>query len=97
MFQALAKAGLLEAVPGPRGGYRLKVAAGRITLQRLIEAVDGPQALDGCVLGLNRCSDEKPCALHPIWKRTKDRLLPALNRTTLADVRRSALKKGVSL
>jgi Rrf2 family protein len=41
-LEALASAGVLHAVKGPNGGYRLARAAGSITLLEIVERVDGP-------------------------------------------------------
>jgi Rrf2 family protein len=42
MLHALASAGLLHSIQGPRGGYRLTRPAEDITLLEVVEAVDGP-------------------------------------------------------
>lgn len=41
-MRALTAAGVTEAVPGPRGGFRLARAPGQISLLDVVEAVDGP-------------------------------------------------------
>ncbi|SHN44257.1 RrF2 family transcriptional regulator [Cryptosporangium aurantiacum] len=41
-LQALVRAGVLTASPGPRGGFRLARPAADITLLNIVEAVDGP-------------------------------------------------------
>src|SRR5690349_11820541 len=40
-LQALVKAGVLAAMTGPRGGFRLARAASEVTLLHIVEAVDG--------------------------------------------------------
>src|SRR5262247_2458737 len=40
-LQSLARAGVLETVKGPRGGYRLARPATEITLLDVVEAIDG--------------------------------------------------------
>jgi Rrf2 family protein len=40
-LQQLARAGIIDAVPGRRGGYRLARPAEEITLLDIVEAVDG--------------------------------------------------------
>lgn len=40
-LRGLAAAGIVDALPGPRGGYRLSRAPERITLLEIVEAIDG--------------------------------------------------------
>lgn len=40
-LQAMARAGLVRATPGPKGGYRLSRAAEKITVLDVVEAVEG--------------------------------------------------------
>lgn len=47
-LQALARAGVLTATTGPRGGFRLARPAEQITLLQVIEAVDGAAAFYTC-------------------------------------------------
>ena len=42
-LQAMSRAGILEAVPGPKGGYRLARPATEITLLEVVEAIDSPR------------------------------------------------------
>lgn len=41
-LRALTSAAVTEAVPGPRGGYRLTRPAGEISMLNVVEAIDGP-------------------------------------------------------
>ncbi|WP_233270310.1 Rrf2 family transcriptional regulator [Chachezhania sediminis] len=47
-LRALAAAGVVDAVPGPRGGYRLARAPALITLLDIVEAIDGPEPAFVC-------------------------------------------------
>lgn len=47
-LQALAQAGIVAADPGPRGGYRLALAAADISLLDVVLAVDGDQPAFRC-------------------------------------------------
>jgi len=47
-LQALVRAGVLAAVTGPRGGFRLARPAEQITLLQVIEAVDGTSPFYVC-------------------------------------------------
>ena len=86
VFQSLIRKKLLQAVPGPGGGYRLIDKADDIPLIRIIEAVDGKEALDTCLMGRFACKLDDPCILHDTWVKAKDALLPGLRENTLGDL-----------
>src|SRR5687768_18563736 len=64
IFQKLVRAGVLRSAKGRNGGFALAKPAHEITLMEIIEAVEGPQLMDRCVIGLERCNDQMPCAQH---------------------------------
>src|SRR5262245_45289403 len=47
-LQALAGAGLLQSVPGPKGGYRLARDPSKISLLDVVLAVEGPESAFRC-------------------------------------------------
>lgn len=47
-LQALSRAGIVESVPGPRGGYRLARPAAEITVLDVVEAVEGDEPAFRC-------------------------------------------------
>ena len=47
-LRALAAASVVEAVPGPRGGYRLARPPEAISLLQIVEAIDGPEPAFVC-------------------------------------------------
>lgn len=90
MFQVLARKGILTAISGPNGGYRLARRPEQISLLEIIEIVDGADFLDACVLGLPVCDDRSPCALHNAWSKAKKSLLPDFRETSIADLLKSS-------
>lgn len=88
MFQKLTQKRILRSIPGPNGGFRLAVSPERINLRQVIEAIDGQDAFEGCVLGLAECLSERACALHETWMMAKSVLVPQLESKTLADLMR---------
>jgi len=58
VFQRLAKAGIVRAVRGPRGGYLLGQPLSEIRLLDVLEAVEGPMKLNPCLLNAPRCGDD---------------------------------------
>src|SRR3989338_4262525 len=71
IFQALAQRGFLRATPGPGGGYALTQPPEKLTMLKLIEAVDGGETFNRCIMGLPVCSDRRACPLHARWVKTK--------------------------
>lgn len=86
----LARAGLVDAFKGPGGGIRLAKPPHKIKLSQAIEAVDGPDFLAGCFLGLRACSDEQPCPMHENWKALRMRLAADFDRITIAQLAATA-------
>jgi Rrf2 family protein len=93
LFQKLVRAGILSSAKGRGGGFRLARAAHEITLLDIVEAVDGPQKLDACVVGLEKCNDSMPCAQHDLYKPIRQRLKDYLTTTTVADMASSLRSK----
>ena len=66
LFSVLAKADIITAVRGKRGGYVLSRDPGQISLLEIVEAVEGPIALNLCQHNPPRC-DQVDCPMRTIW------------------------------
>lgn len=82
--QQLARAGVIEIVQGARGGLRLVVPPGQVTLLQVVEAVIGEIFLNDCVLRPDSCTRSHACAVHCVWAEAKDQLRRTLERATFA-------------
>src|SRR5687768_16686315 len=47
-LQALSRAGIVESVPGPKGGYRLAKTPASITVLAVVQAVEGSEPAFHC-------------------------------------------------
>jgi Rrf2 family iron-sulfur cluster assembly transcriptional regulator len=95
----LRLAGLVEFPRRPPGGVRLTEAASRISLLRVVRAIDGAGLWGRCILGLEECSDQVPCPAHTVWKETRALLERHLDGQSLVDLaravgRRQAVRKS---
>jgi Rrf2 family transcriptional regulator, iron-sulfur cluster assembly transcription factor len=86
VFQRLVHAGLLRSSKGRGGGFSLSRPAHQITMMQIVEAIEGPQLMDRCVVGLEKCHDHMPCPQHDLYKPIRQRLKDYLHTTTLADL-----------
>ncbi len=84
IVRQLASADLIRAFRGPGGGIHLSRAPQTITLADILRAVEGSVQQEWCVLGLQACSDEHPCPLHPEWAPLRSGMVSLLEKTTLA-------------
>ncbi|MFA6004760.1 MAG: Rrf2 family transcriptional regulator [Elusimicrobiota bacterium] len=62
VLQRLVKAGIAQAVRGPKGGYSLGRKPSAIRLRDVFEAVEGPLNLSRCLMPEPRCG-RKACLL----------------------------------
>lgn len=82
----LVRAGLLDAVAGPDGGYTLSRPPGEISLLEVVEAAEGPILLDECVLAGGPCDWGEVCPIHEAWSRAQQALTGILSSASLAEI-----------
>jgi Rrf2 family protein len=64
ILQQLTKHQIISSTKGRNGGFYLTKKNKATSLSTLIEAIDGPVKMRDCILGLENCSDIKPCPYH---------------------------------
>jgi Rrf2 family protein len=91
--QALSRAGIVESVPGPRGGYRLARPTADITVLEVVEAVDGDEPAFRCTeirrrwpAGLPDAAYVRPCGIARTMAAADAAWRAALRRRTVADL-----------
>jgi Rrf2 family protein len=92
-LQALVRAGVLESVPGPRGGFRLARPANDITMLDVVEAIDGREPSFTCTeirrRGPTRLPAREyrvPCSIHVVMDRADAAWRSELRAVTIADL-----------
>jgi len=86
IFQSLVHGGLVVSQRGARGGFSLARPAAEISVREVIEAVDGPIALNGCVLWPDDCRRSADCRMHDVWLLAQRRMMDVLDGVTLAEL-----------
>ncbi len=84
IISQLSIAGLLQTSRGARGGVMLARTPQEITLLDVVEAIDGPIALNECVNDEGACSFGNSCPLRPIWCDAQEDLVKRLKGTNFA-------------
>ncbi len=86
ILQNLVKDGLVSSTKGPHGGFCIKRPTAEIFLAEIVASIDGDQLFIGCALGLEKCTEDHPCAVHYKFKAVRDHLTGMLQTTHLEDV-----------
>jgi Rrf2 family iron-sulfur cluster assembly transcriptional regulator len=88
LFVRLRKAGLVESVRGPGGGYRLAKPAAAIRIIDVMAAVDETVSAIRCESGVEQgCAGSRAkCLTHNLWERLSSHVHVFLSQTTIADV-----------
>ena len=85
----LTQAGMLRAMRGQMGGYRLAKAPSEYTVLSLLEVMEGSLAPVTC---LERCGD---CPTLPVWQGLHDVICTYLSGITLETLLRQSENSGV--
>ncbi|PWD83428.1 SUF system Fe-S cluster assembly regulator [Ignatzschineria cameli] len=83
VLKLLVKAELLTSTRGVYGGYQLQKSPEEITLLDVIEAIEGPVAMNACNDLDNPCDKAIDCQLAPHWRVINQQLYKSFSEVTL--------------
>lgn len=88
LFVKLRKAGIVDSVRGPGGGYRLANGAAGTRISDVMSAVDERLNAMGCKHGGGpSCGGpQATCLTHDLWEQLSSHVYVFLNQTSIADV-----------
>jgi Rrf2 family transcriptional regulator, iron-sulfur cluster assembly transcription factor len=86
ILQGLVQAEILESVRGPKGGFRLLRPSRQISVGEVVSSLEGPDALEGCVMGFPSCGCDHPCPLHEAWGAVKAQVTSSMTEATIRDL-----------
>ncbi|TCU17948.1 RrF2 family transcriptional regulator [Rhizobium sullae] len=92
-LQALSSVGILDTVPGPKGGYKLAKEPEDISLLDIVLAVEGPEPAFRCAeirqRGPNPLPQRyftKPCQINAAMQKAERAYRAELAKTSIADI-----------
>ena len=104
LFTKLAKADLVVATEGIRGGFRLARPAEWITVHDVVVAIDGDKPLFDCreIRGCNAVFGDAPpgwatrgvCSIHAVMQLAEKAMRAELKQHTLADLAQRTVNKA---
>ncbi|MCG7656747.1 Fe-S cluster assembly transcriptional regulator IscR [Wielerella bovis] len=85
LFSKLRRAGLVESIRGPGGGYILGKSAEHINIAQIIAAAE--DSLDATLCsGKANCQSGTPCLTHNLWENLNQTIHTYLSSVTLASL-----------
>jgi len=78
--------GILDSTRGANGGVKLARPPEEISLLEVIEAIDGPVALNRCTREPSSCEMMSTCPLCEIFGEAEESLTRRFRTTTLSDI-----------
>jgi Rrf2 family protein len=86
ILKTLVDQGIVRSTRGPHGGYKLARSAETINVLEIIEAAEGPVAINVCLDDDDACSRQPICAMSAVWREGQDRMLDVFRRTSLSSL-----------
>jgi Rrf2 family iron-sulfur cluster assembly transcriptional regulator len=86
ILSKLLQAGLIKSFRGVNGGYAVNHPAAQITLLQVIEAIDGPIAINQCMVDPDICSNTGVCKVQKNLYQVQKMLADKLSQITFEDI-----------
>lgn len=86
ILSRLRKAGIINSVKGPGGGYMLSRTPEEITIASIVNELEGPLAITSCLNPEEGCVRVDSCVIHLLWKSLGNQIEAFLNTITLGDL-----------
>ena len=93
ILHELTKKNLVQSLKGPTGGFYLDKHSRENSLADIVKAIDGDKIFSGCGLGLNHCSEVKPCPIHNEFKKVRMEIQKMLEGAKLGDLQEQLERK----
>jgi len=93
IFSKLKKAGIIEAIRGPHGGFRLAKTPQEITLANIVTVLEGPIEPVLCSMPENRtpdCHEVEGCCSRHLCNELDGAILGTLNKHTIGSMSQEA-------
>jgi Rrf2 family protein len=86
ILKTLVDAGMVKSTRGPHGGYALARAAADISFLDIIEAVEGPIAMNVCLEEDDGCKHSNSCTMVHVWREGQQKMLDVYRAAKLSDL-----------
>jgi Rrf2 family protein len=86
ILNKLRKAGIIQSVRGPGGGYILARSPEEVSIGAILKELEGPVAITSCLDPSEGCIRVDNCVTHLLWKALGENIERFLDAMTLRDL-----------
>ncbi len=97
ILRDLKESRLIYSSRGKSGGFGLAKDPANMKLIDVVEAIDGLEMFNSCILGFPECTPKAPCPIHNIWDALRIEVYDMLTAETLDKLKTKTLEKIASL
>ena len=84
ILQRLSKGGIVRSTQGIAGGFELMKKPGKVNVLEVIEAIQGPTAVNICAVNERNCDLSSTCPVHPVWVELREDIEKRLKKESFA-------------
>jgi len=96
IIQDLIRGGLIKSKRGSCGGYTLARSPEKISFYEVIEAIEGPIAVNACMDQHMGCEQLPRCSMVNVWSEVQRKVTEVFISTTIADLKRKPCRDLIS-
>ena len=87
IMQQLARAGIVNSIKGPNGGFEMTDKQRRESnIRSIVEALDGESLYTQCGLGLDKCNDQRPCPIHDTYTSVRQAIVELHTKESIGEL-----------
>jgi Rrf2 family protein len=94
ILQRLSKRGIVRSTQGIAGGFELVKEPGNVNILEVIEAIQGPAAVNVCAVDERNCDLSSTCLIHPVWIELRKNIEKKLRKESFARLIRRKRKRA---
>lgn len=82
----LVRIGFIESIRGREGGYKFLKKASEISVDDILTTFNDSIQDTECILGIGCCNNNRKCALHDQWIKSKVQLQKMFQESTIESI-----------
>jgi Rrf2 family protein len=84
ILQRLSKSRIVRSSQGVAGGFELVNKPDKVNILEVIEAIQGPTAVNVCAVDEHNCDLSSTCPVHPVWVELREDIENKLKKESFA-------------